>query len=713
MNPRKHQFNRFSLLAAALILVLAAYLGVLFSVQILHHQTYLDESSNSITLTETVTAARGSVTDRNGRTLITSRPAYSLTFDPSLLDPEEDLNLAVLRLVELCREQGVSWEDNLPISMHRPFFYTLDSVSVTQKVRFLSYLRTLKPAAEALNRYLAGVPSLLADLRTPENAGKDDLELLPGSRLSATLLEDAGISAQDLLDWIRSDMGIPEDLRPYEGRMVAGVRYELQLRSLGTNLAYIFAEDIDTAFISQLSDGDYAGARVIRTFTREYETDRAAHILGYVSRLYSREELEGLNDRNYHLDDWIGREGAEAAFESYLRGRDGVRVVSTNEEGRVTGEYYSEPPEPGNTVELTIDLPFQSAVEDLLAETVASMNEKDGIETRGGAAAVIRVGTGEVLALANYPTYDPNSYREHIAELSADPAQPLFNRATRGTYAPGSTLKPATAVAALQSGVVGLKERVNDRGKWTYPGYPQSYTYCWRRSGHGPLNITQAITRSCNYFFAEMGYRLGLKQLNDYLYAFGLGRTTDIEIGDVPGSVTVSPQGVDLAPWAAFGQANQHYTPLQLANYIATLVSGGKHCDAHLLKEARSATTGDVIATGNTAPSNLVDIDESTLSAVKTGMYELTRGTLAAYFRNCVVDAGAKTGTAQLGSDVENNGVFVCFAPYDEPEIALAIVIEKGGSGAALASTAVNIINAYFDPVAGDAAVPSENQLLP
>ncbi len=527
---------------------------------------------------------------------------------------------------------------------------------------------------------------------------------------------DAGVTPAQLIGAMRGELGIPEDYTMTQARMVLGVQYELSVRKLDNYAAYVLARDIDTPFISLLSDGNYAGAKVTLSSVREYETPYAAHILGYVSSITIEDDYPSLKEKGYDYDDLIGKVGAELAFEEYLRGKDGRRMVATNDEGKVTGEYYSTEPVPGNTVELTIDLNFQSQVEDCLAETVTRLNA-DGDEKRGAGAAVVRVGTGEVLALASYPSYDLASFRrteENYVAVSSDPQAPLFNRAAEGKYPPGSTLKPFTAMAALLDGKVTLKEKIKDTGSWRYPGdEANSYANCWKRSGHGNLNVTGAITNSCNYFFAEMGYRLEMEGLRKYLVQFGLGEKTGIEIPETAGLLPENPQGQNQAPWAAFGQSNQLYSPLQLANYIATLVSGGKHCQAHLLKTAKTYDNSEVVAVGNTEPINEIDISDENLRAVKEGMKGLVEGTLSPYFRNCVVSAGAKTGTSQVRADTKNHGVFVCFAPYDDPEIAVAIAIERADAGAALASTAVNILNAYFTPPEDTVAITGENQLLP
>lgn len=720
MNQQPDQFNRFRVLSALSLAVLGIYLVVLFNIQVVHHEDYLAKSTQTITRVETVTASRGIITDRSGRTLVSNQYAYSLTFDPSLLKAGENQNAAILRLLQLCREQGVDWEDNLPLSQSDSPRFTVDALTDTQKSYFLAYLRNLKPARELLAAYVRRNPSLLKEPAKGEPAldpaSAKDADLLKqtkASALSNTLLLKAGITPAKLLEWMREDMDVDSSCSQEDARLILGVRYELQLRKLGANNnPYILVENVDVEFCSLISDGAFQGAQVSRTSTRAYETTYAAHVLGLVGAI--SDYTDELKEAGYKASDTIGISGVESAFEEYLRGTDGKRVTSVNSDGKITGEYYKTAPRSGYTVELTLDLDLQQAVENTLSVKVAQLNEKDGLDSRGAGAAVIKVGTGEVLALASYPTYDLSTYRQDFTELSADPAKPLFNRATSTPYAPGSTLKPATAVAALESGVTTPTETVFDPGYWMYPSTTWKVpTYCWNHSGHGRVNATSAITNSCNTYFMEMGYRMGLDTLNEYYSAFGLGEPTGIEIGESTGRQAVNEAGQDQAPWAAFGQANQEYTPLQLANYIATLVSGGKHCPAHLLKSVKSYDNSEIIATGSTEPLNTISISDSTLQAVKKGMlgYTTNGGSVAVPFRNCVVSAGAKTGTAQIGGAMKN-GVFVAFAPYDEPEIAVALVLENADAGAVLASTAVDIINSYFSQDDAVSILP-ENQLIP
>ncbi|MBQ8389527.1 MAG: penicillin-binding protein A [Oscillibacter sp.] len=721
MDRKESQHFRLYILAALVLAVMLLYTGVLYDTQVTNHEEYLAASQRSIARVETVTAARGIITDRNGRTLVSNASAYNLTFDKSLLKPGEDANAAILRLLELCEEWEVEWTDTLPMSQHAPYGYQFSSATSTQRSNFLQYLLSLKEAKALLGTYLLENPSVLGDAApefSPETTETEKkaalLEALTVDHFTTSLLLSATLTSEAILAMMRSSCDIPADWSDADARKVVGIQYELKLRALGANNnLYVLAEPIETEFISVLADGNYAGAKVSSSYIRQYETPYAAHILGTVSR-YQADDRELLAGKGYDGDDWIGRSGVEAAFEDYLRGTDGKRVVSSNADGKTTGVYYSKEPQPGNTVELTIDLTFQAAVEEALKATVDKMDAEDGRDDRGAGAAVIKVGTGEVLALASYPTFDLSTYRQDIALLNADPARPEFNRATQGTYAPGSTLKPLTAVAALETDVVSIGEYVRDTGRWAYPGDPNSGAKCWIYPGaHGKVDVTEAIRVSCNYYFAEMGYRLGMDTLVDYLKAFGLGESTGIEIGERTGTLPSNNVGENQAPWAAFGQANQLYSPLQLANYIATLVSGGRHCEAHLLKAVKSYDNSEVVALGDTTAVNTISISDATLQAVKEGMHELTKTTLAGYFSQCVVDAGAKTGTAQVFSNQTNNGVFVCFAPYDEPEIAVAIVIEKGGSGGALASTAVEILNAYFSEEEIGVAVVGENELRP
>ena len=726
MEEEEKRFQRRSnMLLGLFALCLLCFCYILYDAQVVNRDEYLARSSSQVTDTQPVEASRGIITDTNGKVLVSNKEIYTITLDLDLIPSVEGeergvtVSRAILRLLELCRDQGVEWTDTLPITTTEPFVYTTASAGSTDRTRFENYLKERKWSDKVLTAD-DPYPRMTEDLRRDLDAGNDVL------------------TPTVLLDLMREDFGIDESFTDQEARLVIGVLYELHLRSADiTYTPYVFAEDVPVELISIINDGGFDGVVIESQSVRQYDTTYAAQLLGQVGVFSSKDERDSFNAEYnaakeagedttglhyYAADDTVGKSGVELAFESFLCGIDGERLITTNEEGKITGELYSVEPQPGGTVSLTLDIDFQEAVENALAKTVSAMNEEDGDTSRGAAAVVLSVEDSSVLAMASYPTYNPaDYYTDYNAILNAD-GDPLRNRATTGTYAPGSTFKPCTAVAALETGVVSLTERVRCTGRWYYPG-TTDYTNCWIYPGsHGRLSITQALEDSCNYFFCEMGYRLGIDTLDQYAAAFGLGQSTGIELGEATGVLAGPEHSAEVNQiWyggntiqAAIGQSDHLFTPLQLAGYIATLLRGGTRLDAHLLKSVTSYDGSEILYEHKPEVLSQTEISASTLSAVKEGMYNLTTsGSLARYFQDCVVTAGAKTGTAQISEDITNNGVFVCFAPYEDPEIALAIVIERGGSGSALASTAVEILNAYFaDSDIGTALIP-EGSLLP
>ena len=672
-NPHPAKRRVIALLAffGAFLLLFAA---VLYDAQILHGGENRAKSISSNAASETVTASRGIITDRNGKVLVSNRLAYTLVFDRSGFDDDAALNAAILRLVQLCEETGTGWNDTLPIG------------------RVGNFLRYSNARSETFDKFIE----------------KNDLT------------SDA--SGRQLLSELRELYHVDESLSEREARLIVGVRYELHSRD-----SYTFAEDVSTEVLSLITDGRYEGVTIRTASARVYNTALAAHILGTIGPIWQEEWSSnedtgyvGYADKGYSMNDLVGKDGVEKAFESYLRGTDGRRLITTDETGKITGELYTREPQPGGTVALTLDIDLQADVEAALAETISGMIDKDSNE-RGGAAAVVSVGTGEVLALASYPTYDLSTFNEDYDELVNDQRLPMFNRATQGIYAPGSTFKMVTAVAALESGIITPSSIIQDRGIYTYYKDPQPMCWIYSQTGstHGRINVSQAITDSCNYFFYEVGRLTGIRTLDSYASQFGLGQSTGIEIGDSSG-VLASPEWAEShdQEWtdgqtitAAIGQSYNLFTPLQLANYVATLVGGGDHYQAHLLKNVKAYDNSRLLYMYDDNPINTVEMSDTTLSAVTRGMHELTvSGSVAYAFENCVVSAGAKTGSAQVGTDIAN-GVFVAYAPYEKPEIAVAIVIEKGGSGAALANTAVEIINSWFSR-AQDGTAIGENTLL-
>lgn len=653
---------------------LVLFFAVLYDAQVVHGSENRARSITSNTASETVTASRGIITDRNGKVLVSNRLAYTLVVDKSSFGKDEAaLNDAIWQLIQLCQEQGVTWNDTLPMT-------TGSSPQLTSK-----------SLNESFREYLD-------DNKLPTDGG-----------------------SAEVLAAMRKLYKVDDSYTDAQARLIVGVRYELDGRS-----SYTFAEDVSTELLGRITDGKYRGVTIKTAAARVYNTKLAAHILGTVGAIWQEEWRSdestgyvGYADKGYNMNDLVGKDGVEKAFEEYLHGKDGKRLI-TDENGKITGELYTREPQPGGTVALTIDIDLQQVVEDTLASTIQGMIDKDSNE-RGGAAAVIQVGTGEVLAMASYPTYDLETFNQDYDELVKDERLPMFNRATQGVYAPGSTFKLCTSVAALEEGIITPSTIIEDKGIYTYYVDPQPMCWIWRQAHttHGRINVSQAIVDSCNYFYYEVGRLTGIKKLDEYATAFGLGQSTGIEIGDVSG-VLASPEWAEAhdREWtdgqtitAAIGQSYNLFTPLQLANYVATLVSGGEHYEAHLLKNVKSYDNSRVVDVYGKGPLNDLNISDSTMAAVTKGMHDLTYDSLRSAFSRCVVEAGAKTGSAQVGTDIAN-GTFVAYAPYDDPEIAIAIVVEKGGSGSLLANAAVDIINAWFTRDGTGATAAGEDALM-
>lgn len=654
---------------------LVLFFAVLYDAQVVHGSENRARSITSNTASETVTASRGIITDRNGKVLVSNRLAYTLVVDKSSFGKDEAaLNDAIWQLIQLCQEQGVTWNDTLPMT-------TGSSPQLTSK-----------SLTESFREYLD-------DNKLPTDGG-----------------------SAEVLAAMRKLYKVDDSYTDAQARLIVGVRYELDGRS-----SYTFAEDVSTELLGRITDGKYRGVTIKTAAARVYNTKLAAHILGTVGAIWQEEWRSdestgyvGYADKGYNMNDLVGKDGVEKAFEEYLHGNDGKRLITTDENGKITGELYTREPQPGGTVALTIDIDLQQVVEDTLASTIQGMIDKDSNE-RGGAAAVIQVGTGEVLAMASYPTYDLETFNQDYDELVKDERLPMFNRATQGVYAPGSTFKLCTSVAALEEGIITPSTIIEDKGIYTYYVDPQPMCWIWRQAHttHGRINVSQAIVDSCNYFYYEVGRLTGIKKLDEYATAFGLGQSTGIEIGDVSG-VLASPEWAEAhdREWtdgqtitAAIGQSYNLFTPLQLANYVATLVSGGEHYEAHLLKNVKSYDNSRVIDVYGKGLLNDLNISDSTMAAVTKGMHDLTYDSLRSAFSRCVVEAGAKTGSAQVGTDIAN-GTFVAYAPYDDPEIAIAIVVEKGGSGSLLANAAVDIINAWFTRDGTGATAAGEDALM-
>ena len=690
-----------------LLIFILLFAWVLYDLQYVHGADYLAQSRRKIAKTETVEAARGEILDRYGRVLVTNRESYNVSLDTSFM---KDVNTTLTKLLDICRTEGVTWADTLPISSEAPFVFTFDTAS-----------------SGAISNLYALAESLKWTDTLPDREEADSIR--------AAAQEGQGVSypsADAFLDKLRTYYEIDPLLPDSELRALVGVRYELSLRSREiTYTSYVFAQDVDMPFIVTVKEADLPGVNIDTTTVREYKTPSAAHLLGRVGPIYS-DEWSVYQELGYDYNAIVGKEGVELAFESYLHGTPGKRNIETNDQGKVvsgddnwvvdqaTGEVLA--PDPGDNAILTLDIKLQEAVERALASGIEGLKSED---TEGGAAVVIDVRDGGVLAMASYPTFDLTTYTQNYNALLTDPLNPLLNRATRQVYPPGSTFKMVTAIGALEEGIIEPDTEILDTGRYLY--YDDYQPQCWiyRDSGgwrtHEEENVSDAIMDSCNVFFFDAGRRLGISLLEQYAAAFGLGESTGIELSEATGWMD-GPEYTEShgQTWyegntlpAAIGQGNSRFTPLQLANYVATLANGGTHYSAHLLKEVKSNDYSQVVERYEPQVLNQLDIEPENLAAVTEGMLRVTtEGSAKTYFADLGVQVAAKTGSAQVSSETESNALFVAFAPYADPEIALAIVVEKGGSGSTLANIAAEILEYYFSSGSGMETVTPENTLL-
>ena len=702
------QFHKRTWAVVILLAVMLGGLGLsMYQTQIVRGAYYASQSSQKIVNIETVEAGRGEITDSYGRVLVTNRIGYQVTLDTSRMGSASKRNQILLELLDICREEGVSWNDSLAISQTQPFVYTSDD------------------------------PFYVTSTNEDGTTTRSSTRLYRLAVKMGWISESSGASlptASELLEEMCASFHLEEEWQsdPERARGAVGVLYELYLRSQDIyRTSYVFANDssVDIDFISRVKENGLAGVTIEPTSIRQYNTTYAAHLLGRVALMSAEEwdyyqtvDLDGDGSPDYQMDDSVGKEGVEQAFESYLRGTAGTRSVDLNLDGKVVSEEWIEDPEPGGNVVLTLDIELQRVVEDSLAAHVPQLS--DG-EAEGAAAVIIDVKNGAVLACASYPTFDLSRYSADYNENVENPLNPLYNRATLGTYAPGSTFKMVTGIAGLEEdNIITPTTQILDTGVYRY--YSDNGPMCWiyRQYGttHGLQNVSQAITNSCNVFFFDVGRRVGIEKLQEYASMFGLGQATGIEVPESVGVMAGPEYTASMGQtWydgntlsVAIGQESSQFTPLQLANYIATLVNGGTHYQVHLLKAVKSSDYSQVLYEYEPTVLNTLDLDPENVDAVKKGMLALTQtGSLARYFRDLDVEVGAKTGSAQLSaSSSDSDALLVCFAPYDDPEIAMAIVAEKGGSGAELGTIAAEIMEYYFSAQQAQEQVYPENTLV-
>lgn len=671
--PRtKHTFWRICLVGLMALTLTATMAVRLLRLQLAAPaETKTNGSAQKTTLyTRIIPAARGEILDRYGRKLVANRISYQLTFD-YLLWSKSRQNDVLMALTELCGSYGLTYEDHLPL--------TADGTAY----------RTDRSGEDAMDKRLN--------------------QFLQAQKWAETM------EPAELFQKLCQRYRIDETLTAETARTIAGIRFDLETGRFSTLEPFVFLKEIPLELaicIGERAD-DLPGVRAETTYQREYQTIYAAHTLGHLG-LINADEYAELADQGYRSNDRVGRDGAEKAFESDLHGRAGYEKLRLTADGHVVDVLEDRPAEAGSNVMLTIDIRLQAAVERALAEQIELM-VAEGVEdpekpqdVAGGAAVVIDIATGDVLAEASYPTYDLSRFNELFNELNADERTPMLNRAVSGIYSPGSIFKMITSVAGLELGIITPETVIEDTGVYRfYQDYqPSCWLYSASRMTHGDETVVTALRDSCNIFFFDVGRRIGIEQLAEYARAFGFGEYTGIELSGESRGYVASPESkrkLEGRPWvngdtlaAAIGQSSNLFTPLQMANYIATLANGGTRYETHLLKYVCASDYSSVLSATQSVIAGRVEMSEQTYQTVMEGMSEVTEnGTAAGAFKNYRIHVGGKTGSAQVSSGTANS-VFAAFAPFDEPEIAVVVVVEHGGSGNRIAPIARSIFDAYF-----------------
>ena len=669
-------------IASTLIYVVGIILIIqLFNLQIIHGAEFREKSNTRLTRETTLEAARGNILDQSGNKLATTSLGYSLELYRTKID-NDTLNNTLLKITEILEKNGERYTDPFPINIE-PFEFRIDE--------------------------------------------EDQIEF----KKKYEIEEDK--NAEECFYIFKDKYKINND-NIVETRKIMTLRYAISKNGYSNIRPVEIATNIGMTTLAQISEqsADLPGVSINTKATRTYTSGSlASHILGYVGQI-DEDELKGREER-YGLNDIIGKTGIEYIMEDYLKGTNGIKQVDMSVEGTVTDEDTAEEAVAGCDVVLTIDANLQRVAEDTLKSSIGQIEEEYGVSVSGASTVVMKVNTGEVLAMASYPDFEPGdfaggistekwNYYTNTEESDYAKMHPFVNRAISSPASPGSTYKMATAIAGLETGAITLNERIYCTGRYTY--YRDYQPYCWSSWGHGSLDVTDAIVHSCNYFFYEVGNRVGIDDLAKYTRALGLGKKTGIELlGEEAGYVACPETSEKLgSEWyggntlaAAIGQENNTFTAVQMAKYTSMIANGGHNIDVSIIKSVIDSAGNEIpkeeVEKNIKEKLNLEDTEDEgitfnseNIEAVKEGMRGVTTdtgGTAYSTFRGFNIEVGGKTGSAQTERFDENNkkitnAWFVGFAPFDEPEIAIVVMIENGQSGSEASYPARDIIAEYF-----------------
>lgn len=676
MEYRDKSKIRYNIVTTMVYIIGVILIFQLFNLQIVHGADYRAKSNTRLTRESTIKAARGDIKDSSGNQLVTTLMGFNVEIYKTKVD-DNTLNQAILDFVTILEANEDSYLDKLPLTVE-PYGFKQATESEQQKWKKGQKIKIDASAEETF-----------AEMKKKYNITEED---------------------------------------PVKARKIMTVRYEISRNGYSNTKTVTIAQNISRASEQQIREQNakFPGITIVTEPTVKYTSGTlASHLVGYMSRINAN-ELKGKEDI-YDPDDLIGKTGIEYVFEEYLRGKDGKKQIDMTVDGTVTEEYITEEAVSGGDVVLTIDANLQRVAEEALKENIekiASGGYTHQSDADAGAIVVMKVHTGEILAMASYPDYEPGLYatglsQEKYAEYNDKEKAPLVNRAISSPYAPGSTYKMITAITGLETGAITLTEKINDTGVYPRGHNPVCWLYTNQRRGHGYLNVSDAIKHSCNYFFYETGYRTGIENLYRYSTYFGLGKKTGVELlSEAAGNASHAANVADGGQWyvsdtisSAIGQSYNNFTPIQMAKYISMLANGGKNIDVTLIKTIQNADGTEVSREeinqfvnqklGVEDSNEQISIKPENLQAVLEGMRGVTSeagGTAYSYFKNFNIELGGKTGSAQAGRNGEKitNAWFVGFAPFDEPEIAVVVLVENGGSGGYTAEAARNVIAQYF-----------------
>ena len=672
-NERKTVVRRMILLIAAACAVMGLFVLRLIFLQLVNGDDFKAQATNTTDYNFTVTAARGDIVDSSGRRIATSTTSYNVVLN-KLLMGDRDLDTMLQQIVELLRENGESWNDTLLIG--RPdaaghYEFTDDDTSTSDQKQLADMKDTL-----GLQQY----------------ATADDVMEM--------LVEKNNLQGFSL-EW---------------QRVLAGIHYEMDRQAFSNVNNFVMAENVSAATVATIKEHSLQlpGVEIVETSARSYEqSDIIPAVLGRVGKITAEKwkvtDSDGnvtypLREKGYNMNDILGISGLESAYEDELRGKDGVETITRNSDGVIVDTQLTTVPEPGHTVQLTIDSNFQRAVDKALAENIDMINRvynTGDMKAAAAAAVVIDVKDGGVLAASNYPSFDQNLYATNYSEYSSDPGLPLFNRALQGLYTPGSTFKPAVAVAALDSGLINQYSTVYCNGVYNY--FKDYHPRCTRHGHSGNIDVVTAIKWSCNIFFYDVGRRLTSDVYDAYAYKLGLGQRTGVEVGEAVGRLTTKSDSnymASLDVQAAIGQGNTVVTPIQLATYAATLANNGVRYRTHFVKAILDTNTGEVLSETQPEVMDVIEGTGNTFELVREGMKQVP-STISGKISSYPVPIACKTGTPQRSETYAPgkhylNAMMVAYLPADDPQIAIGISIEYGGYGARIGDLVVDIANAYF-----------------